>query len=58
MVGTELSAYSTLKKILKPGGVVLLHDAQREKYKPGFEGYDWKYLGDKEPILWEGKLMV
>lgn len=46
------------KKLLKKGGVVLLHDAQREKYQAGFEGYDWNYIGNKTPLLWEGRLMV
>jgi glycosyltransferase involved in cell wall biosynthesis len=44
------------KKILKPGGFVLLHDAQREKYQEGFKGYDWRYIGSKEPLLWVGQL--
>lgn len=44
------------KKILKPGGVVLLHDAERERYKEGFEGYHWRYIGKDKPLLWHGQL--
>ena len=44
------------KEILKPGGFVLLHDAQRERYKEGFEGYDWRYIGNSPPLLWVGQL--
>ena len=38
------------KKILKKGGVVLLHDAQREKYKEGFDGYKVELL-DGTPAI-------
>ena len=51
------------KKILKPGGYVLLHDAERVNYKPGLEGYHGVYIGGQEshprygsPLLWVGKL--
>ena len=44
------------KKILKKGGFVLLHDAQRERYEEGFEGYDWRFIGSKAPKFWVGRL--
>lgn len=44
------------KTILKPGGVVLLHDAQRTRYTEGFRGYDWRYIGTEDPLLWHGQL--
>ncbi len=46
------------KQLLKPGGVVLLHDADREYYHPGFEGYHGKILNPKNgmPRLWKGTL--
>lgn len=43
-------------KMLKKGGVVLLHDAQRERYHEAFKDYYWKYIGYEEPLLWHGQL--
>lgn len=46
------------KELLKEGGVVLLHDADREYYHSGFEGYQWKFLNPQKgaPRIWEGRL--
>ena len=44
------------KSILNPGGVVLLHDAQRTRYSEGFRGYDWRFIGVEDPLLWHGQL--
>ena len=44
------------KKLLKPGGIVLLHDAERERYHEAFEGYHWGYIGKDKPKLWHGQL--
>lgn len=54
----RVKCLQSAKKLLKPGGIVLLHDAQRGKYHAGFEGYDWKYIGDKQPLLWQGSPML
>ena len=49
------------KKLLKKGGVVLLHDAQRKRYQEGMEGYqgeliglDMRNLEKNMPRLWKG----
>ncbi|MFA5344544.1 MAG: glycosyltransferase [Kiritimatiellia bacterium] len=39
--------------LLAPGGAVLLHDAQRARYRPGFEGYAHREVGG-EVKLWHG----
>jgi glycosyltransferase involved in cell wall biosynthesis len=45
------------KKILKPGGVVILHDAEREKYHAGFEGYGaGNLIVEGKSKLWYGHL--
>lgn len=47
------------KELLNEGGIVLLHDADREYYHSGFEGYHWKFVNHKfnnEPRLWVGTL--
>lgn len=44
------------KNIIKKGGVVLLHDAERERYHKAFEGYDWRFIGKNKPLLWHGQL--
>lgn len=44
------------KELLNPGGVVFLHDANREYYHSGFEGYNWKILNENVPALWMGTL--
>lgn len=45
------------KELLKPEGTVILHDADREYYHCGFEGYKG-YFTDKGhlPRLWTGRL--
>ncbi len=45
------------KKLLKPNGVVCLHDADRTKYHVGFKGYKYEILPET-PSLWVGSLMV
>ena len=44
------------RKLLKPKGYVVLHDAQRERYHEGFEGYEGKFVGDEKPLIWVGQL--
>jgi len=44
------------KSMLKEGGVVLLHDAQRERYRAGMAGYFGRYIGSEYPLLWQGTL--
>lgn len=46
------------QELLKEGGSVLLHDADREYYHSGFEGYNGRFLNPKGelPRLWQGKL--
>lgn len=39
--------------LLKPDGIVILHDAQRVKYKEGMRLYNGQKLSEK---LWKGKL--
>jgi hypothetical protein len=43
------------RELLAPGGSVLLHDAQREKYQDGFEGYSHRMVGGAVK-LWHGRL--
>lgn len=44
-------------KILKKGGVVLLHDAQRERYKEGFDDYEYMIIqGPPDLFIGESKL--
>jgi glycosyltransferase involved in cell wall biosynthesis len=45
------------KKLIKPNGVVCLHDADRTKYHVGFKGYKYEILPET-PSLWVGSLMV
>lgn len=42
------------KGLLKKNGIVILHDAQRERYHGGMEGYKGKYIGSSIPKLWVG----
>lgn len=41
------------KTLLKPGGCVLLHDADRAYYRCGMDGYTGTYL---TPTLWMGRV--
>ena len=52
----RVKCLKSAKKMLKPDGVVLLHDAQRERYQEGFNGYEWRYVGLEDPLLWVGQL--
>ena len=42
------------RKVLKPNGVILLHDAQRERYQEGLKGFHGRFIGAKSPVLWVG----
>jgi glycosyltransferase involved in cell wall biosynthesis len=42
------------KSILKPDGIVIVHDAERERYVPGFEGYSGHFLKEGKASLWYG----
>jgi SAM-dependent methyltransferase len=44
------------KSILKPDGIVILHDAEREKYIPGFKGYQGHTIITGKAMLWYGYL--
>ncbi|MGA8259886.1 MAG: glycosyltransferase [Arenicellales bacterium] len=52
----RVKCLQSAKKLLKPGGIVLLHDAERRRYHAGFEGYTWCFIGDGSPRLWRGVL--
>jgi hypothetical protein len=41
------------RRLLKPDGVVLLHDADREYYRAGMDGYSGEFLTD---TLWMGRV--
>jgi len=42
------------KTILNPGGVVILHDAERERYASGFAGYNYSSIETGKSKLWYG----
>lgn len=46
------------KELLREGGIVLLHDADRDYYQCAFEGYEGRFLSprDAQPRLWAGRL--
>ena len=44
------------KSLLKPDGVVILHDAEREKYAEGFTGYNYSFIVNGKAKLWYGWL--
>lgn len=44
------------KKLLKPDGIVILHDAERPRYAPGYEGYASHTIVEGKATLWYGYL--
>ncbi len=44
------------KELLKPNGIVFLHDAERPRYAAGFDGYTYDWIDSGKAKLWYGRL--